>query len=46
MKRETATSPIEEPPEPKPRFSQYWWVILVIVGAVGILIVLWLNGSL
>ncbi len=36
---------MDGPPEPKLRFSQFWWVILVIVGAVGILIVLWLNGS-
>jgi len=39
------TTPMDEPSEPKLRFSQLWWVILVIVGAVGILIVLWLNGS-
>jgi predicted cobalt transporter CbtA len=44
MKHEI-TTPMDEPPEPKLRFSQFWWVILVIVGAVGILIVLWLNGS-
>jgi hypothetical protein len=46
MKHETGTSPVSQPPEPKLRFSQFWWVILVIIGALGLLIVLWLNGTL
>jgi hypothetical protein len=47
MKNDDTASPTSQPsePKPKPSFSQFWWVFLVILGALGLLIVLWLNGT-
>jgi hypothetical protein len=45
MKNEDTTGPTNQPPRPKLSLSQFWWVILVILGALGLLIVLWLNGT-
>ena len=42
-KRERAASPAHE--AHKFRLGQWWWVIAVILGSIGLGIVLWLNGT-
>jgi len=42
-KREAAQGPANE--APKLNIKQMWWWVVALVGAIGIVIVLWLNGT-
>jgi len=44
-KREPAIRPANEAPKFKFSIRQWWWVIVMIVGMIGIVMVLWLNGT-